>query len=231
MAAEETDAAVDIMAEMDVLRAEIALDPNFAIADRVLRQRFLNGLAENAVNAVLPEQTEAETILPESQEPVFLPIINGNGGLGEGVDPQEPCDPFRTADGEANFGLLKRGDLLFLSSRNKLLNFVYAIKFSHVGIYHGANAIGELVVYESNPASEDGTIPEGAQLVDINRWSGEDLCISLMRKNDTTVPEDDVLDGLEWAQQQRYGMAGETVYNYNLLLKAADYCAADMDDC
>ena len=63
MASEDTDEALAIMAEMDVLRAEIALDPNFAIVDRVLRQRFVDGLAENDAVAVEDAQAHVDPVV------------------------------------------------------------------------------------------------------------------------------------------------------------------------
>ncbi|MBI1294602.1 hypothetical protein GC175_06550 [bacterium] len=230
MAAEETDAAVAIMAEMDVLRAEIALDPNFAIADRVLRQRFLNGLAEKDVVAVEETQLSVDAVVvPEGTTTdwqVFLPSLGKGGNDLQPVEPEEPCASQTSA---ANFGLLQRGDLLFRSVPNSFVNFYYAIKFSHMGVYNGDVVGGQPQVYESNIADATNGVPGGVNLLPITFWQFEGYCISLMREN-TPHTQADVVDALDWAQE-RYGTDGRTRYNINFLLKEDDRCREDLTRC
>lgn len=230
MKAKDADKAKEIMADMDALRAEIYSDPNVAIAERVLRQRFLEELSENRASAGERSQRSIDAAYaPQSINivpRVFLPNITGGWNL-PAIDPEEPCAPYNTLDGVAKFSVLLRGDLLFRSIPNSYVNYYYAIKFSHVGMYDG-DVSGQQRVYASN--IEEPGIPGGVHLLPISVWQAGDSCISLMYENISTKTQDDVEDALDWAQA-RYGTNGETRYNFNFSLKENDQCAPDLTGC
>lgn len=229
--AKDADKAAEIMAEMDELRAEIYSDPNVAIAERILRQRFLSGLPEN--NAVVVEETQLSGDAPQETTQIwrqaFLPVMLSQ--VLRPVDPAEPCDPYNDSGGAPNFSVLQRGDLLFRSITESSVNYYYAIKFSHVGIYNG-NVTGQDRVYESNVEDTGNGIPGGVNLVDMQIWRRGGQCISLMRENSASISQTNVVTALNWAQQTRYGMNGETSYNFNYFLrKDLDQCTANRTNC
>jgi uncharacterized protein YycO len=225
MKAKDADKAKEIMADMDALRAEIYSDPNVAIAERVLRQRFLDGLPENDAEVV--EETQRSVDAPQETNQVlwriFLPMAASR--FLTPVEPTELC-----AAGAPDFGVLQRGDLLFRALPNSHVNYYYAIKFSHVGMYDGVVA-GQQRVYESNVEEANLGIPGGVHRINLNLWRGRDLCISLMRANVATIPQSQVRGALDWAQLTRYGTNGETSYNFNFFLKENDQCTADRTNC
>ena len=220
--AEDAAEAVVIMDEMRVIRASLQKDPNVALTERVLRQRFMAGL--DAKNAEAPARVP--TPIPNGSRStvgtwsVFLPGV-ASGLLPDPVDPTEPCAPYLPAgNGSANFNLLTRGDLLFLSLNHSINNYYYAMKFSHNGMYNGTTDGGQRV-YESNPENQAAGIPNGVNLLLIDRWLGQGACVSLMRENIAGISQTNVQAALDWAQA-RYGVNGETGYNFNLLQKVED---------
>ncbi|MEZ4616903.1 MAG: hypothetical protein R2867_15555 [Caldilineaceae bacterium] len=118
-----------------------------------------------------------------------------------------------TDEGQADFGRLRRGDLLFYKGADKLHNFVYARKFSHTGIYDGPNSLGQPQVYESNAYNNEEDTDGGPKLINMNNYwtTNEDRCIALARFDPYLIPQELVEEALD-NRQQLYGVNGETPY-------------------
>jgi hypothetical protein len=154
--------------------------------------------ASDATRMAAPDQGGLSSYLPVSWTRVLF---------------RDPCSSTQAP----NFGVLLRGDLILYSGDNRVNNFFYAKKFSHVGIYDGS-ANGFQWVYEANPS--DGV---NLRRLDLN-WQETGSCIALSYVGTSPSNRTGVLD---WAKQQ-YGANGATPYNYvfwDKSINTALYCS------
>lgn len=105
--------------------------------------------------------------------------------------------------------LLRRGDIMHVNNK-KFFN-LYALYYSHSGIYDGGN-----LVYDSNT--------DGVRLRPLSDWQ-QGQPVALGYNNRRTYSER--VAALDWAKA-RYGTDGSTPYNWNFLNKQTDsslYCS------
>jgi len=146
---------------------------------------------------------------------IYLPFVIGGADSSAGLaDSANPSD-VQTARSRprVSWGGLRRGDIMFVNSGNKVNNFLYALEFNHVGTFDGNGW-----VYESNPE-------DGANMRRLVTWQANNLYIGLGRNNQRSQQQ--VEQALNWAKQQ-YGTDGRTRYNWFFPNKWTDnalYCS------
>ncbi len=125
-------------------------------------------------------------------------------------------DKFVTQAGQVqeapDFGQLQRGDILFTRGDNTYLNWVYAQRYSHAGIYDGNG-----MVYESNP--------DGLRLKPLTDWQEPGHLVALARP--TKMSGEQVQAALDWAEAA-FKTDGSTHYNHDIPDKWAEnklYCS------
>lgn len=223
--------------EIETLQSQMLQDPSFALVAQIVNRRLTDAmnakiaadLASEKTPTPQPTATPTDSIglkSDENEAPIMDTSRANNGGLQtfQAVIwirsfPRDGCN----SSSAPNFGSLTRGELMFYAGDNKINNFFYAKKFSHVGIYDGVIG-GSQRVYESNPSGPVYLGGARREFLDTG-WKNTGGCVAFATVNGTTATQRQ--SALDWAETT-YGINGQTPYNYNFLDKdtnSALYCS------
>ncbi len=232
--ATDQDTRQKLWEEIEALQRQMLQEPNFALVAQISNRRLSDAMnakiaadiaASEKVATPMPTATATDVIAlkRESSETAAALDVSraNNGGLKTFQSviwiryfPRDGCN----SGSAPNFGHLVRGEIMFYAGNNKINNFFYAKKYSHIGLYDGATGTTQFV-YEANP--DDGV--NRRQL--LGNWNTSQSCVAFARVNGTTP--DQRQSALDWAKTT-YGINSVTPYNYNFLDKntnSALYCS------
>lgn len=218
-----------LWAEVQAIQAQMLQDSNFALVDQLLSRRLLDALKAKAPPPSKATATTAQSAASQVESttmenaPIQAAAANGGGQTVVPISWSElfPTDPCVNTSAP-NFNQLYRGKILFRTGTDKINNFFYAKKFSHIGIYNGVTN-NEKRVYEANP--EDGV--NLRPLESLDNWKKHGICVESAHV--LNVQLQDVINAMNWAQLPNvFGTDGHIPYNYNFLDKTrmdAVYCS------
>lgn len=151
-------------AEMEVLDWQLLQDSNYSLVAQILSRRLLTALQAKDPQKNAP--ADGATVPSKTSDPLALTLslshsVEGARSLapsamnagGATVDmpaiwSQLTLDPCSNTTAP-NYNLQAKGEIMFYQA-SEVKNFVYAKKWSHIGIYNGLNSFGQPSVYESN---------------------------------------------------------------------------------
>ncbi|MBE3519814.1 MAG: hypothetical protein IMW97_05880 [Firmicutes bacterium] len=193
-----------LQARMAVLIQELERDPEVQRNLAELKARL-----DAKVKAKIAHDLANNDRLPWSTKTVGKPGP-ATGGAGSAVGTALlPEGESVVVASTVRWDLLRRGDIMHVNNK-KFFN-LYALYYSHSGIYDGAN-----LVYDSNV--------DGVRLRPLSDWQ-QGQPVALGYNNRRTYSER--VAALDWAKA-RYGTDGSTPYNWNFLDKQTDsalYCS------
>jgi len=179
--------AAAINAEIVQLSEQMLADPNYARTIAALTKLLAPDLSAGAA----------------TRYQVYLPMVTGGANNGAGVaastNPPGAHVAWWWDRPRVSWSNLRRGNIMFQNSGDKVAGFAYALEFNHAGTYDGNN-----LVYESNPN-------DGVNMRRLANWQANNLYIGLGRNNQKS--EADVTRALDWAKSY-YGTNGRTRYNW-----------------
>lgn len=165
----------------------------------------------------LMHQLEAEIALRRSQDPAYDQRLQAAEARAARVFAEKRMLDQAAADRNTPtvsaqsvpWHLLLPGDIMHINNK-KFFN-IYAMYYSHSGIYNGNNT-----VYESNS--------DGVRVLPLSSWQqGQPVALGYTRNRSHSQ----VVAALNWAKAT-YGTDGRTPYNWNFLNKTTDsalYCS------